>query len=190
LLGALRNAEFALKHQLPNGWYSNCCLNDATKPLLHTIAYTMQGLVGIGRLAGRQDLIAAAARTADSLIRLMDADGFIPGRIDASFRGAVDWCCLTGTAQTAIVWLELFQLTGDQKYWQAAVNANRYLMARHDISAADPSIRGGLAGSWPVWGEYGRFRVLNWATKFFVDALMLEKQAEGAKAPAAASPSK
>jgi hypothetical protein len=29
-------------------------------------------------------------------------------------------------------------------------------------------------GSWPVWGDYGRLTVLNWATKFFVDALLLE----------------
>jgi hypothetical protein len=46
-------------------------------------------------------------------------------------------------------------------------------MARHDISSPDPTIRGGLAGSWPVSGEYGQYRILNWATKFFADALLV-----------------
>jgi hypothetical protein len=47
-------------------------------------------------------------------------------------------------------------------------------MARHDIRNPDPRLRGGLAGSWPVWGAYGRLQILNWATKFLVDALTLE----------------
>src|SRR6185295_17058005 len=86
---ALRNAEYCVSRQLANGWFHDCCLEDATQPLLHTMAYAMQGLVGIGRLTGREEFIAATRRTADSLIRLMDAGGFIPGRIDSSFRGTV-----------------------------------------------------------------------------------------------------
>ena len=37
----------------------------------------------------------------------------IPGRIGPDFKGTVDWCCLTGTAQTAIVWGRLYELTGN-----------------------------------------------------------------------------
>lgn len=170
---ALKNAEFAMSRQEANGWFADCCLEDRDRPLLHTIAYTMQGLVGIGKVTGRRELIDAARRTADSLVSLMDSNGFIPGRITRTFTGACDWACLTGTAQTSIVWSELERLTGDRKYGKAAELANRYLMARHDISSPDPSIRGGLAGSWPVWGEYGKFMILNWATKFFTDALLM-----------------
>ena len=52
-------------------------------------------------------------------------------------------------------------------------------MRRHNLTSADPVIRGGVFGSWPVWGDYGRLMVLNWAAKFFVDALLLEIQQEG-----------
>jgi hypothetical protein len=173
LEAAVRNAEYALTRQLPNGWYEDCCLTDAARPLLHTIAYAAQGLLGIGKVTGRRDFIDAASRTADSLLKAMDPDGYIPGRLDLSFRPAANWCCLTGTAQTSIVWSELAAITGRQAYIGAAERANRYLMARHDISNPDPRIRGGLAGSWPVWGEYGRLTVLNWATKFLADALLL-----------------
>jgi hypothetical protein len=172
---AVRNAEFCLSKQHPNGWYRDCCLVDAERPLLHTLAYAMQGLIGVGAISGRRDFVEAAARTADSLIRLMAADGFIPGRIDADFRGAADWCCLTGTAQTAIVWGRLHQLTGDRSYRDAMRRANRYLMRCHDIDNSDPRLRGGVAGSWPVWGDYGRLKVLNWATNFFVEALLLDR---------------
>ena len=170
---ALRNAEFAISKQLRNGWFPDCCLNNSTRPLLHTIAYTMQGLVGMGKLVKRHDLIDAAINTADSLLALMDDDGFIPGKILKDFSAGCKWCCLTGTAQTSIVWSELERLTGDPRYGAAAERANHYLMARHDISSQDPSIRGGLAGSWPVWGAYGKYKILNWATKFFIDALLI-----------------
>jgi hypothetical protein len=133
----------------------------------------MQGLVGIGKSAKRRDLIDAARLTADSLLVLMNEEGFIPGKIERDFTGASDWACLTGTAQTSIVWSELECLTGNAKYGHAAEIANRYLMARHDINNPDPSIRGGLAGSWPVSGSYGKYMILNWATKFFMDALLM-----------------
>lgn len=171
---AIRNAEFCLQRQQPNGWFRDCCLSDPSIPLLHTIAYTMEGLIGIGELAGRRDFIEAARATADGQLRLVQADGFIPGRQDSSFQAAVDWCCLTGSAQTSIVMSKLHSLTGERKYADVAILVNTYLMARHDIRNGDPRLRGGFPGSWPVWGDYGRFTILNWATKFLVDALRLQ----------------
>jgi hypothetical protein len=175
IAGAVRNAEFCLSRQLPNGWFRDCCLVDASQPLLHTVAYAMQGLVGIGVVAKRDEFVKGAARTADALLGLMDADGFIPGCIGEDFRGTVDWCCLTGSAQTAIVWGRLFQLTGRPEYRAAMQRANRYLMRHHDVDNADPRLRGGVPGSWPVWGSYGRMKILNWATNFFVESLLLER---------------
>jgi hypothetical protein len=175
---AIRNAEFCVSRQRSNGWFPNCCLSDRRRPLLHTIAYTMQGLVGIGKLTNHQDCLVAARKTADAEARIMRPDGFIPGRQDSKFRGAVEWCCLTGSAQTSIVWSELFLITGEEKYREAVQRVNRDLMAHHDIRNADPRLRGGVPGSWPVWGDYGRLAILNWATKFFVDALSLEDRIE------------
>lgn len=172
---ALRNAEYCLSRQRPNGWLPDCCLSDPIAPLLHTLAYSMQGLIGIGKLTNRADLIAGARLLADAELRIMRADGFIPGRQYEDFSPAVQWCCLTGSAQTSIVWSELYRLTHEGKYRAAVHRVNRYLMARHDIRNPDPRLRGGVPGSWPVWGDYGRLQILNWATKFLVDALSLEE---------------
>jgi hypothetical protein len=172
---AVRNAEYCLRQQLHNGWFDNCCLDDPSQPLLHTIAYAMQGLIGIGEITARSDFIEAAARCADALVNVMDDRGFLPGRLDASYKGTVSWCCLTGSAQTSLVWSHLHRLTRKAVYRDAAHLANLYLMRHHDIRNPDLRLRGGVSGSWPTSGDYGRFRILNWATNFFVEALWAEQ---------------
>jgi hypothetical protein len=172
---ALRSAEYCLTRQRPNGWLPDCCLTDPRAPLLHTLAYSMQGMLGIGTRTGRVELIEGARLLADAQIDIMHANGFLPGRQREDFSAAVDWSCLTGSAQTSMVWSDLYLLTGEEKYRTAVHRVNRYLMARHDVRNADPHLRGGVAGAWPVWGDYGRLSILNWATKFFVDALSREQ---------------
>ena len=172
--GAIRNAEYCLSRQHPNGWLPDCCLSNVDEPLLHTLAYSMQGLLGIGRLTRRDDLIAGAQKLADAQLLIMSPEGFLPGRQRQDFTAAADWCCLTGSAQTSAVWSQLYLLGHDQKYRTAVEVVNRYLMARHDVRNADLRMRGGVPGSWPVWGDYGRLQILNWATKFLLDALTLE----------------
>ncbi len=174
----IKSGAFAMEHQRGSGWFSHCCLTDPEHPLLHTLTYTMRGLWELGQLCDRDDFVAAARKTADALIEKVDGDGFLPGRYDAAWRPAVRWCCLTGSVQTSIVWSKLFRVTGDDSYRRSAGLVNRYLMAHHDLTSHDPAIRGGVPGSWPVWGDYGKFMILNWATKFFVDALLLHEESE------------
>lgn len=175
---AVRNGEYCLSRQHHNGWLPDCCLTDPEAPLLHTLAYAMQGLLEIGKRTGLREMIDGAQLLADALIGVMAPDGFIPGRLRADFAPAADWCCLTGTAQTSIVWSELFLLTRDMKYMEATRTATAYLLARHDIRNTDDRLRGGLPGSWPTWGDYGSLQILNWATKFLVDALSLAVESE------------
>lgn len=182
---AIRNAELAASRQRANGWFPDCCLLNPRQPLLHTLAYTMQGLLGIGKLTGRSDLIAAARRAADAEARILRPDGYLPGLQTETFEAPQDWCCLTGSAQVSAVWSELYLLTGEQRYRQCAHTVNRYLMARHDIRNPDPRLRGGVSGSWPVTAPYGRLTVLNWATKYLVDALSLEARTAAPLPPGA-----
>ncbi|MCF8107510.1 MAG: hypothetical protein K9J81_00805 [Desulfohalobiaceae bacterium] len=172
---ACQAAEYALLRQEDNGWFHECCLTDPSKPLLHTLAYTMQGLLELGLLTGNREYLLGVRRTADSLIQILQPSGFLPGRLNRDFSPAVSWCCLTGSAQTAIVLFQLFKLTGQRQYRDAADSLLDYLLARHDIRSDHPSVRGGIPGSWPVNGAYGRFMILNWATKFFIDAMIAKK---------------
>ncbi len=176
LRAAVKNAEYCLSRQHPNGWFPDACFSDPHRPLLHTLAYCMQGLLGVGKTTGRNDLIAGAARLADAELRIMGPEGFLPGKQDANLRPAAPWSCLTGSAQTSVVWGDLYRLTGQEKYRLGVQQVNRYLMARHDVRNQDDRLRGGVPGSWPTWGDYGRLSVLSWATKFLVDALLIEQE--------------
>jgi hypothetical protein len=68
----------------------------------------------------------------------------------------------------------LYQLTGDNRYRSALIKANRFLQRVQWLDTGNSGLDGGISGSYPLHGRYGRFEVLNWAVKFFADSLMLE----------------
>jgi uncharacterized protein YyaL (SSP411 family) len=177
---AIRNLEFTLSLQQPNGWFRANALEHKNNahPLTHTIAYTTRGLLESGILLRETRYIDAARTAADAVLSRMEADGHLAGELDSQWEAAVPWCCLTGSAQMSIIWLKLFRLTGESGYHEAAKRINLYLKATQDLETSDDGIRGGIAGPWPISHGYNRYQILNWATKFFVDALLLEQAAE------------
>jgi uncharacterized protein YyaL (SSP411 family) len=176
---AVRNLDFAVSRQHDNGWFADCCLDDDTRPLLHTLAYAMEGLLEAGRALAASRYVEAARRAADALRARLRPDGSLAGRFDARWEPAARWSCLTGNAQTAIVWLRLYEFTREPVYGDAADRTLRYLKATQDLEAADPGVRGGIKGSQPIWGGYGPWEYLNWAAKFFADALILRQRLMG-----------
>src|SRR5262249_30617227 len=77
---AIRAVEAAIRQQQPNGWFANNCLTRSNAPLLHTIAYTMQGILEVGILAGRQDFVDAVRLGIAPLIKRIERNAFLPGR--------------------------------------------------------------------------------------------------------------
>src|SRR5690606_10877049 len=143
-----------LTRQQPNGWYAECCLDDVERPLLHTIAYTMEGLLESGAILNEPRFIEGARKAAVALLALQRADGSLAGRFDRDWQPAATWSCLTGDAQTAIVWIRLSGITGEERFAAAAGRMIRYLCGTQNLVSDDPGIRGGIAGSRPIWGEY------------------------------------
>ena len=175
LRAALRQVHWALTKQHENGWMEDCCLTDPSQPLTHTLGYALRGIVEAYRESGDREFIAAAKRLADGLLSAMSADGWLPGCLRSDWSPAVSWVCLTGSAQIASCWFLLYELTTDAKYLHAAVKANSFV--RRTISyEGPPGIRGGVKGSHPIDGEYGRFEYLSWAAKFLLDSLLTESE--------------
>lgn len=172
---ALRNIRWALTKQRYNGWFEDCCLSDPARPLAHTVGYVLRGVLEGYRYSGDPDLLSAAILTAKGLLQALDSWGFLPGRLNPDWSGAVEWACLTGSMQIAHCWLQLFQITGDERYRDAAYRTNAYVRARVQVDGR-PEVRGGVKGSFPVDGDYGRFENLNWACKFFIDSNLLEAE--------------
>jgi hypothetical protein len=172
---ALRNIEWALTKQRENGWFADCCLNDASRPLTHTIGYALRGVIEGYRFSKDDTLLNAALLTAKGAMSALRSSGFLPGRLNPDWTGAVRWACLTGSVQLAHCWLLLYEITSDAAFLDAAKRTNAYVRARVRVDG-EPEVRGGVKGSFPVDGEYGQFEYLNWACKFFIDANLLEQE--------------
>jgi hypothetical protein len=171
---ALANVRWALSLQRENGWFDNCHLEDPENPLTHTIGYALRGLIEAYRFTQDSSLLRAACLTGEGLLSVLRGDGFIPGRLTDRWAGIVPWACLTGSAQIAHCWLMLYRYTGEIRYRDAGYAVNRYI--RRTIRITGPAdICGGVKGSFPIFGTYGRYQYLSWACKFFIDANLLEK---------------
>ena len=173
---ARQNLHMVAGRQAENGWFPDCCLSDPTQPLLHTLAYTVRGLLEGGRVLGDERLFRAAERAAAALVETVRPNGWMPGRYAPDWSGTVAWSCLTGQAQMVTNWIRLFLIRGDSKWLEPVPRVLRFLKGTQNRAHPNPGIRGGLKGSWPVNGAYGKFQLLNWATKYFVDALIRDEQ--------------
>ena len=180
---ARRNLNFSLKAQHSNGWLENNCLTDPSRPLTHTIAYSLRGFLESGLLLNEPGFIGAAATAAKALAQRQRDDGSLAGRYDSEWNPAVSWSCLTGNAQMAIIWFRLARLRNDQQFLQAARRAAHFLKKCQHLTHPDPGVRGAIPGSFPIYGGYYGFEYTNWTVKFFVDALLEEESSADALSP-------
>jgi uncharacterized protein YyaL (SSP411 family) len=158
--------------QQASGWLPDCCLNDPARPLLHTLAYAVRGLLEGGRVLHDDALLECSVRAAAALAARVGEDGWMAGRFAQDWRPAADWSCLTGEAQMANNWMRLFHVTGDGSWLRPVPRVISFVKRTQNRVSADAGLRGGIKGSAPVSGEYGRYQVLSWATKYFADALV------------------
>ncbi|MEM7717159.1 MAG: hypothetical protein AAF349_27025, partial [Cyanobacteria bacterium P01_A01_bin.68] len=169
---ALANLEWGLANQ-KCGWFENCAFSVDDAPFTHNIAYALRGLLESGILLEEQRYIDAAIRGSQVVRSHLHTNGFIPGQISSDGSAQSSYCCLTGNCQMSIVWLKLFEITNDISYYQAAKRSMEYVMSSQDIDTSNLNIRGGIKGSQPIWGKYTRLSYPNWATKFFIDGLLM-----------------
>lgn len=175
-LAAERNLQWALTKQTSNGWFRDCCLNDPSAPLTHTLGYALRGLIEGYRYFGARDLLQAVERSLTAIGGVIAADGFLAGRLRSDWSPAVRWACLTGHCQLAACFIDAFHFTGDHAYLSSGSRLLSFVRRTIAVEGQEPWV-GGVRGSFPVDGRYGRFQFLNWAAKFFVDAQLKEMDA-------------
>lgn len=190
---ARRHLEWVLTHRdAETGWFNDCGF-DAEEHLrrqapTHTIAYTIWGVLLISRILAHQEGMSAARAAALSVARRLELSGCLPGILDHRWRPKASHACLTGNAQMALIWLELHRLENDPPLLSAACKAIDLVKRAQPMRASDGNVRGGIAGSDPVWGSYIPLALPNWAAKFFVDALIEKRSAlRRLRVPAAAA---
>lgn len=177
---ARANIDWALTQTQPNGWFANNDLEHNDRPLTHTIAYATRGVMEVGAILNVPAYIERARIAAAAVASAQRGDGALPGRLDAQWRSAARWSCLTGNVQMAIVWLRLSALQTDPSAdWPShARGCIAFVQSMQDNQHHDPGQRGGIAGSAPMRGEYMRYRFPSWAANFYMDAVMHLKRAD------------
>lgn len=174
---ACRVADGALAQQHRSGWFANNCLSPRLHaPLLHTIGYTLQGLLELGIRSGQAKYVDAVRRGVDPLLPHC-ARGFLHGRWYCDWQPAAFSSCLTGSGQIAVVCYRLADYTGEARYRVAADSVLNYLKPLQRAAGSDPGIVGAIGGSFPLTGAYMRLGLPGWATKFYLDALIWQYRA-------------
>ena len=171
---AVLNLEWVLSCQQPNGWFANAdnTIKHNDRPISHTLAYTLDGLLEAYGSTQDQRYLLAARKAADALLVGFLKEGRTAGRYDGRWRGS-EASITTGCAQLAIVWSRLARIIGEDRYAQGASAMVQWLMAVQRLSDVGPAgAQGGVTGSYPLWGRYEKFAFPNWAQKYFADALL------------------
>ena len=172
---ANRNLQFTMSFQRSDGWYDQINL-EGHPPYLHFVAYVIQGIVETALLAQNESAFESGRTAAWKLLRMFELKKSLPGEFADHWKTKSRFVCLTGMAQISIVWLRIFEHTGDLRYLNAALKINEFLKS-HIRKTGGRNVRGGVAGSFPIHGRYQPFRLISWGNKFTADALMGEIKA-------------
>jgi hypothetical protein len=170
---AIRHLDWALERQTPSAWFAQNAFFERQPPFTHTIAYAIRGFLESGLLLGDSRYVDAAARAARAVASKQRADGWLAGTFGEGWVSQDTYCCLTGLAQMCICWSRLRDAVGETGFAASIESGLVYLKSSQRLNDSADEVRGGIAGSWPIWGAYSRFEFPNWAAKFFADALML-----------------
>lgn len=171
---AQRNLRWVLGRQQENGWFSDAdnTIRHNDRPITHTIAYTIDGLLESYVRLGGEELLRAAQRAADPLRDRFLQEGALHGRYDNAWRGS-EAAITTGCAQLSVAWWRLHAITGEARYKEAAEGMLRWLVQVQALGMCGPlGGRGAVTGSFPLWGRYEKFACPNWAQKYLADALL------------------
>jgi len=174
---AVKNLRSIQKRQLSNGFIEGSGFQPDSYVFLHTLAYTIRGFLESALLLDDQDLWDSGYRFAEKIFRKFELKKQLYGAYYSDFTGVMWYQCLTGNVQIAIIWLKIYQRTGDARFLSAASKAIDVVVRYQVKNSFDGNRIGAVAGSAPVFGRYMFFRYPNWAVKFLADALLLEDQA-------------
>ena len=168
--------NWLLPQQKPNGFFPHMSLAPKELPITHTIAYTLRGLLECARLLknSTHKIHQSIDKAIDGILEnnpSIVANGHIAATLNESWQPSSSYSCLTGNAQLAIVLLRCPRTDRPERLKAVQAIINR-LKCHHDTLSSNKGICGGLPSSFPIWGDYIPFTILNWSTKFLVDLLL------------------
>ncbi|WP_409192485.1 hypothetical protein [Bradyrhizobium sp. RDM4] len=174
---ALANADWTLTQQVDNGFFLNNVFQPGWNANTHAIAYVLQGLIEIHCISGRASYLTAVRRAAESIVSVYDKKRGLASEIGENWEFLARHLCLTGCAQLAIVLFRLYGLDRDKRFLNVGLNLLDDVAATQNVMSPAKPYHGGIKGSFPIYGRYAPLQYPNWATKFFIDALLAKQRA-------------
>lgn len=174
---ARRHLDWVLRQRsAESAWFDQCGFTREEQDLriadLHTIAYTLAGVLKTAQVLGHDAAIDAVRDAARQLAGVLEREQWLPGMLDWQWRARADSACLTGNAQVALIWMALYRLDSDAAWLRAARTALDLVKRAQLMHTDNPDLRGAIPGPDPLWGWYNDGAMPNWAAKFFIDALL------------------
>jgi hypothetical protein len=174
---ATANAEFAVTNQNGAGWFELCdnTPEGNATPSTHTLCYTADGLIEIGMLLDVPEFVRAGELAGLAMLEQVEPGGRLPGRFDASWQPVADYVVLTGSAQLGAILTGIHDRAEGERprLLEASSELLDFVAFAQDLNGRGAPRRGGIAGSYPIWGRYVPFKYPSWATKFFLDHALL-----------------
>lgn len=167
--------------QFENGLFQRCNFNTSYKntSLLHHIGYTLDGLMISSEILNNEKYYLAAKKTALKLLSKFEVSLELPAFTSddwTSFKdlyGVRSSLCLTGYSQIAIVFFKIYKHDNDLRFLSAALKINDIVSAIGNYRSLNKGISFGLAGSYPVNGNYQPYKFVNWSAKYHAESVLL-----------------
>ncbi|MDD5071982.1 MAG: hypothetical protein PHQ42_04595 [Patescibacteria group bacterium] len=177
IIKAKRKFDYVVKLQKENGWIDYWGFED-DQAVLHTIAYTLRGLVEAA-IYFKNDQYALVVERAISFLVSYDKKNFLypnlfPSHYDCQ-RKYVNDLCITGLSQMAIVIKKFNFYSAEtppqyEKLFKDIIEATKCFQLR---GFSNELLNGVMPASWPIDGKYQPNNLIEWGTKFFMDSLLL-----------------
>jgi hypothetical protein len=172
---AERNVRWTLAQENERAFFRHNAFRRGGSALTHGIGYVLSGLIECYLLTGRDDYLAPVRRSADRLVALYGRRGRLVAELDESWRELSGHICLVGYCQLAIVLMQLFSVEDDPRYLNLALQLIDDVKRSQQLGDGDGNHVGAIPGSYPIHGRYARLQYPNWATKFYIDALLMKR---------------
>lgn len=175
LSSAKRNSEYIYSLYSGATWFDKFSFEDGASQNLHGIAYTLRGMLDLGRFLNEDKYLEAVFNCLDRLL-LNTKDRLLkyPGYFKFDFVPVGSYSSPTGMSQLAIVLYIAATIKSDPTYKNFADRLVDQVKNYHFDGFTEKMLNGLLPGSWPVYGPYAHASLPNWPAKFFLDALIVK----------------
>jgi uncharacterized protein YyaL (SSP411 family) len=170
---AIKNLNWTLNQQERDGYYKHC------HTYLHYLAYTASGLLESGVILNEKKYINSAILFIDHVLNILRKSDNLNGNYNKNWKAiGRKHSALTSNAQIVILLYRFNKITKEDKYLFTAEKILNFLKRNQNLHSSNLGILGGIAGSYPLNGDYCPNQILSWATKFYLDALLISSSKE------------